>query len=56
MDLKLNEKFPSNEYSVGVEKVTEDGIYVKSTGLNGNKDEEGIYLVDIENKEVSKQE
>ncbi|MCR4943314.1 MAG: hypothetical protein K5986_02405 [Clostridium sp.] len=56
MKLKLDEKFPSEKYSVDVDKVTEEGIHVKSTALTSDKEFEGDYIIDIENMDVTKDE
>lgn len=56
MNLEIDKKFPKDKYSLDIQKITKEGIYIDVTPISTNIDEEGVYRIDIKNKEISKDE
>ena len=53
VDLKLEEMFPSNEYSLNIIRVVDEGIFVEVKLLE-NEEYQGMYKLDLKRKEVDK--
>ncbi|WP_143317829.1 hypothetical protein [Clostridium sp. HBUAS56017] len=56
LPLKFDVVFPSDKYSLDILRVTDRGVFVKSTGMKGDKDSEGTYLVDLKDMRIIKKE
>lgn len=54
MNLEINKKFPPDKYSLDIKKITEGKIYVDVTSLDGNAEEGGEYVIDVENMDIYK--
>jgi hypothetical protein len=56
LPLKLNVVFPSENYSLDILRVTDKGVFVKSTGIKGEKESEGTYLIELKDMKIVKRD
>lgn len=56
MPLKLDKVFPREEYSLSIISVTEEGTSINVESIGGEKEAEGIYIVDVKAGKVVRSE
>ncbi|MBE6051977.1 MAG: hypothetical protein E7214_15365 [Clostridium sp.] len=54
LKLDLEEIFPKDQYSLDIEKITSEGVYINSKAISDVKENEGVYIVDCKNMKLSK--
>lgn len=54
LDLNFAKIFPVDLYSLNILRVTNEGVYIKVTATGEEKENEGIYSVDIHNMKVNR--
>lgn len=56
VNFEIDKKFPPDKYSLDIQKITEGGIYIEVTPISSEAAEKGLYIIDIKNMDISKDE
>ena len=54
LTLDLEKVFPKDKYSLEVDKITSEGLYIRSKPISDVNESEGVFVVDCKNLKITK--